>query len=68
MEEAYFNLIRAIIERAQKDYRDALKNLAMNPNNFHAQDRIKEVESFYRSDWFVMLTGHEGDGLIERLR
>lgn len=67
MEEAYMSLIEAIIRKASKDYQFAVKKLAKNPDNWQAQDLLREVEEFFRSDWFEMMTGADGERLLERM-
>jgi hypothetical protein len=56
----YYELRIAIIEQANKDYRNALK--------WHRADRIKKLEKFYRSPWGEFLTGGNGENIITRIR
>ena len=67
MDEAYINLIEAIMRQASKDYRAAKKKLAMCPDDWKAQDLLKDVEGFVRADWFEMLADADGDRLLERM-
>ena len=67
MDEAYINLIEAIMRQASKDYRSAKKKLARCPDYWKAQDLLKDVEEFVRSDWFEMLADADGDRLLERM-
>ena len=60
----YENLANAIILQAVKDYRMALKCLAMNPNNRNAQSDKAEVERFFRLQWYSALTSVDGEMLI----
>lgn len=64
----YENLANAIILQAVKDYRKALKCLAMNPNNRSAQSDKVEVERFFRSQWYSALTSVDGEMLIRSLQ
>ncbi len=57
---AYENLAAAIILQAVKDYRRALKS--------DAKEHCKEIERFFRSDWYRVLTKVSGEMLIQKLR
>ena len=67
MEEAYILLIRAIVQQAVKDWRNANRILKKNPASYASSDRVREVERFFRSDWFYFLTGMEGETAIKEL-
>lgn len=67
MDEAYMNLIEAILRQASKDYRFARKKLARHPDDWKAQDLLKDVEEFIRSEWFEMMADADGDRLLERM-
>lgn len=60
----YENLANAIILQAVKDYRMALKCLKANPKNRTALADKDEIESFFRSQWFTVLTSVDGEMLI----
>lgn len=64
----YENLANAIILQAVKDYRMALKSLKANPRNRTAMADKDEIESFFRSDWFSVLTSVDGEMLIRSLQ
>jgi hypothetical protein len=51
-----------------KDYRIALKALKSHPDSKAAAARIKDVEEFFYSDWYRMMTKIDPDYLINRLR
>ena len=55
--DPYENLANAIIMRAVEDYR-------------LAEDRrtLKEIEGFFLSDWFSVLTNLDGAALLQKLR
>ena len=63
----YENLANAIILQAVKDYRVALKCLKVNPRNKTAIADKDEIEKFFRSDWFSVLTSVDGEMLIRSL-
>lgn len=64
---AYRNLADAIILQAVTDYRNALKGISYNPN-YTPRGIIREVENFFRSDYFEMLTRIKGEYLIDQIR
>lgn len=64
----YENLANAIILHAVRDYRMALKSLRANPKNRTALADKDEVERFFRSDWFSVLTSVDGEMLIRSLQ
>ena len=64
----YEALANGIIEQAVKDYRIALKALSRNPKNKAARAMKEEVEGFFRSDWFGVLSKVDPEYLIRKLR
>ncbi|WOC31868.1 MULTISPECIES: hypothetical protein [Caproicibacterium] len=64
----YENLTNAIILQAVKDYRVALKCLKANPRNKFALADKGEIERFFRSSWFSVLTSVDGEMLIRSLQ
>lgn len=62
------NLANAIILQAVKDYRMALKSLKANPRNRTAMADKDEIERFFRSGWFSVLTSVDGEMLIRSLQ
>lgn len=64
----YENLANAIILQAVRDYRMALKSLKADPKNRTALADKDEVERFFRSDWFSVLTSVDGEMLIRSLQ
>lgn len=64
----YENLANAIILQAAKDYRMALKGLNANPRNRSALAEKDEIERFFRSGWFSVLTSVDGEMLIRSLQ
>ena len=55
--DPYENLANAIILRAVEDYR-------LTDN----EEELEEIEAFFRSDWFAILTRLDPDLLIKKLR
>lgn len=64
----YQSLANGIIEQAVKDYRAALKILRRHPDSKTAMATAMEVERFFRSSWYAVLTDIDPDYLIEKLR
>lgn len=52
----YERLAEQIIIRAAKDYRNALKRLYKYPENPTALATKEEIEMFFYSQWFTVLT------------
>lgn len=67
IETAYRNLANAIVVQAAKDYRNALNGETYYYNST-PKSVIKEVERFFHSPWYRMLTKVDGDYLIEQLQ
>ena len=62
----YRDLANAIVTQAADDYRKALDGISYNckPPEFI----IQEIEDFFRSSWFRMLTKLDGGWLIMKLK
>lgn len=58
--DGYELLAEAVILQAVKDYRKALK--------YDERGRKREIERFFRSGWFSILTNLSGEMLIRKLR
>lgn len=59
-------LADAIVLQAVEDYRLALGGKAVRGES--PERVINDVEKFFRSDWFYMLTLLDGEILIKKLR
>ena len=57
--DGYKELANAIILQAVKDYRKALKH--------DERGRKREIERFFRSEYFTVLTNISGEMLIRKL-
>lgn len=64
----YEGLANAIIIKAVDDYRKALKTLKHNPNNAKAMHSKREIEQFFWSDYFSVLSDVDPEMLIKKLR
>lgn len=67
-ENPYEKLANAIILQAVSDYRAALKKVKKNPKNREAIGGALQIEKFFRSEWYQVLTSVDGEYLIDRLR
>ena len=68
MDDNYQDLANAIVVRAVKDYRKALKRLIRFPSSSSAEREIKKLEEFFHSDYYKLLTSLDGELLIEKLK
>ena len=66
--DQFEGLANAIVIQAAVDYRLALKQLRQNPLFQPAIRMSYEVERFFRSDWFSILTRINGIKLLARLK
>lgn len=64
----YERLANAIVLQAVTDYRNARKTLKIRPKDRDAMYTTKEVISFFRSDYFKVLTSIDSELLISKLR
>lgn len=62
------NLAHAIILQAVRDYRDVSKILKKYPKHELSLKMQEEIEDFFLSDWFTVLTKLDGEALLEKLR
>lgn len=65
--EPYENLANAIVLRAVRDYRKAVKTLQEKPRNKKAKEEIRSIEKFIKSEWFDVLTKINPEKLLESL-
>ena len=68
MNDPYENLANAIIVQAANDYRKALRDLKRNTDYAPALRDKSEVERFFRSGWYQMLTPVSGELLLKKLQ
>ena len=67
MDDKYEDLANAIVITAVKDYRDVLKKLKKHPNSNYLQHTKNEIERFFRSKWYSVLTDIDPEFLIKKL-
>ena len=63
----YETLANAIVVQAAKDYRAARRKLLKDPYSINALKTVKEVEVFFRSDWFKVLMPVDGGTILKLL-
>ena len=68
MTDPYENLANAIVITAAKDYRYALRSLKRNKSNNNAKRMKEEVERFFNSDWYSVLTDLDGAFLMRKIQ
>ena len=61
-------LANGIVIQAAVDYVKAQKKLRADPGRKDARKAIAEIEAFFHSAWFSVLTEADPDVLLERLR
>ena len=67
-EDPYEKLANAIVLQAVTDYRRALRKLRKDPKDEEAVKTIVQVEKFFRSGWYQLLTSIDGEFLLNKLR
>lgn len=67
-ENPYERLANAIVLQAVSDYRAALRKVRKNPKNREALDSALQIEKFFYSQWYQILTSVDGEYLITQLR
>ena len=63
----YQNLANAIVLSAVTDYRRALHILSFYPKDKSAEFEKKQIEQFFRSGYYKLLTSVDGELLISKL-
>jgi len=63
----YEELANAIVLQAVKEYREALGILRFSPKDKDASISKDEIERFFYSGWFGLLTNIDPEMLISRL-
>ena len=68
MVNPYEELAQAIILQAVRDYRQNNKKMVDEPDDPKNQKRRQELEKFFLSSWFAILTDLNGKDLLHRLQ
>ncbi|MCI6087155.1 MAG: hypothetical protein MR711_13100 [Selenomonas sp.] len=64
----YETLANAIILQAVRDWRDACRISKSYPEIFAEGQKQKDIERFFRSSWFGVLTNVDGRLLLRKLQ
>ena len=67
MEENYKALANAIIIQAVKDFRAAYRTRKKFPDKANAEKQIREVTSFFCSQYFEVLSDLDGPTLLKKI-
>ncbi len=67
LNENYIDLTNAIILQAVRDFKAAYRRLKKFPDDKLAQNRIQEITSFFRSDYFRDLSDLDGSEILRLL-
>ena len=62
------DLANAVILEAVLDYREACMVLKYRPDRKVQMERKKSLEDFFRSGWFKILSGLDGETLLANLK
>ncbi len=68
MEEVYEKLAVAIVMQAVRDWRSSVRKLNKRPIYDPAREMRDECERFFRSGWFMALTGANGSYILLKLK
>ncbi|MBQ4557031.1 MAG: hypothetical protein IJA60_05245 [Clostridia bacterium] len=64
----YEALANAIVEKAAEDYRTALKYSYMHPGDRKYSEDVSNIEKFFNSPWYALLTNLDADFLMENIK
>ena len=67
-DELYAKLATAIVLQAVRDWRSAVRKLKKRPRYEPAKQMKDECERFFRSGWFMALTGADGSYILLKLK
>ena len=68
MRDNWEDFANAIILKAVDDYRLASRRIRNIPDDEKSRKRIREVEWFFRSEWFRLLSDVDGSTILCNLR
>ena len=68
MNRNWEDFAQAIILQAVDDYRKSRRRVRQKPDQKEAQAMIREVEQFFRSQWFRQLSDVDGSTILYNLR
>lgn len=68
MQEQYESLIAAIILQSFKDLSKAIRKLRKCPGDYWADYMVRDVQTFFLSDWFAFLSPLDGEWLYNKMK
>ncbi len=66
-DEGYYELTKAIILQAVKDFKPAYLRLKTHPDDQAATKRVKEITQFFCSEYFCLLSNADGPRLLKKI-
>lgn len=66
--DCYDNLANAIIIQAAKDYKTALVHLCGIPDGIERSKAVRDLETFFCSNWFSVLSDLDGKTLMNKIK
>ena len=66
--EPYENLANAIVKQAVDDWRTAVHIIAIRHGDVTASYKKREIEEFFHSKWFILLTSVDGEYVLDKLK
>ena len=66
-DEGYYELAKAIILQAVKDFKPAYLRLKRRPDDKVAASRVKEITEFFCGEYFCLLSNADGPALLRKI-
>ena len=66
-DEGYLIIAEKILNRAATDLRDSDRRLKNDPDDYRAFLMKRECESFFRSDWVILILKDDPDRIIKKI-
>ena len=66
-DEGYYELAKAIILQAVKDFKPAYLRLKRRPDDKAAASRVKEITEFFCREYFCLLSNADGPALLRKI-
>jgi len=64
----YYDLANAIVAQAAHDYKSVLFYHKKHPDKSEYIQAIEDLESFFHSDWYALLTNLDENCILSRIR
>ena len=66
-DEGYYELVKAIILQAVKDFKPAYLRLKRRPDDKAAASRVEEITEFFCGEYFCLLSNADGPALLRKI-